>query len=144
MAVALPAAVSLASAGLFSNDHSRADLPLAGAGALLVLDFNQRHVSKPPSTTRLAEASPHSPPPSIPLPLQTAMARAAAAALLTPETPCFSTQCPPLGRKRRCPHARPVAKGLLDATTEPLRHVYHVSALLGRHTATAFATNGPL
>ena len=35
-------AVSLASAGLFSNDHSRVDLPLAGAGGLLVVNISQR------------------------------------------------------------------------------------------------------
>jgi hypothetical protein len=34
-------AISLASAGLFSNDHSRADLPLAGTGRLLVVNINQ-------------------------------------------------------------------------------------------------------
>jgi hypothetical protein len=36
-------AILLASAGLFSNDHSRADLPLAGTGGLLVVNINQRH-----------------------------------------------------------------------------------------------------
>ena len=41
-------AVSLASAGLFSNDHSRADLPLAGTGELLVVNINQR-LSREPS-----------------------------------------------------------------------------------------------
>jgi hypothetical protein len=35
-------AIFLASAGLFSNDHSRADLPLAGTGGLLVVNINQR------------------------------------------------------------------------------------------------------
>ena len=35
-------AISLASAALFSNDHSRVDLPLAGAGGLLVVNINQR------------------------------------------------------------------------------------------------------
>lgn len=35
-------AISLASGGLFSNDHSRVDLPLAGAGGLLVVNINQR------------------------------------------------------------------------------------------------------
>jgi hypothetical protein len=35
-------AVPLASAALFSNDHSRADLPLACTGWLLVVNINQR------------------------------------------------------------------------------------------------------
>lgn len=35
-------AIALASAALFSNDHSRVDLPLAGAGGLLVVNINQR------------------------------------------------------------------------------------------------------
>jgi hypothetical protein len=42
------AAVSLASARLFSNDHSRADLPLATAGHLLVVNVDQRHPPRPP------------------------------------------------------------------------------------------------
>ena len=35
-------AMALASAALFSNDHSRADLPLACTGWLLVVNINQR------------------------------------------------------------------------------------------------------
>lgn len=40
-------AISLASAALFSNNHSRADLPLAGAGGLLVVNINQRLSPEP-------------------------------------------------------------------------------------------------
>jgi hypothetical protein len=55
----------------------------------------------------------------------------------------FSLRSDPLlGRKRCRPHARAVAQHLLDATTEPLRHINHISALLKRHTNTAFAPSG--
>ena len=53
-------AISLASGGLFSNDHSRVDLPLAGAGGHACCQHQPTAISRGLSIARLTEATAHS------------------------------------------------------------------------------------